>query len=83
MATSPPPNIVVSWRTTHRSFQKGFRAAFPHIYSVSSGLSALVILFVPDDSTSTAITEILNKRYEEREVPIRRECTPVTVSSVS
>ncbi len=64
---------------THKSsLPTGMRAAFPHVFSVSNGLSALVILFVPDEPTSTALTGLLNRSYGERTVPLPLACIPVS-----
>lgn len=44
----------------------GMRAALPFLYSVSSAMTALVILFVLDDDAATGLTAILRADYETR-----------------
>lgn len=49
----------------------GVRAAFPYLYSVSSAMTALVILFVIDDERATGLIPILRADYATRLVPLQ------------
>jgi hypothetical protein len=44
----------------------GVRAALPYLHSVSSAMTALVILFILDDDAATGLTPILRASYETR-----------------
>jgi len=57
------PNFTAHFTTRLPS---GMRAAFPQLHTLSSGLSAMVVLFIPETSIATRPTEILNAEYEEQ-----------------